>query len=104
MPIEASRLEDVGVANRPLSPRDCRRRSGRSKTAKRKPGASKNDKKCANLYISGDETRFQHKLKTGVFDGPCYLDSEKNNGFLEPSAPTYLTHKNKREVDFRGSI
>ena len=80
MPIEASRLEDVGVANRPLSPRDCRRRSGRSKTAKRKPGTSKNDKKCANLYISGDETRFQHKLKKVVFDAPCYQDSEKNNG------------------------
>ena len=32
------------------------------------------------MNISGDETRFQHKLKKVVFDAPCYQDSEKNNG------------------------
>ena len=46
----------------------------------KKQGASKNDKKCSDLYIRRDETRFQHKLKKGVFDGPCYQDSQKNNG------------------------
>ena len=46
----------------------------------KKQGASKNDKKCSDLYIRRDETRFQHDLKKGVFDGPCYQDSQKNNG------------------------
>ena len=32
------------------------------------------------MYIRRDETRFQHNLKKGVFDGPCYQDSQKNNG------------------------
>ena len=73
----------LGVANRTLLLRQSRGLSDRSKTAKRKPGASKNDQKCSNLYISGDETRFQRILKKVVFDADCYQDSEKTMDIVQ---------------------
>ena len=98
------------MANRPRNSRQCAKYSVTSKTAEKKRGTWKNEEKCANLYISGDETRFQHKLKKVVFDAPCYQDSEKNNGnrlenFNTKCSDLYISgDQKKREVDFRGSI
>ena len=78
--------------------------------SEKKRGTCKNDKKCSNLYIRSDQTRFQHKLKKVVFDADCYQDSEKNNGnrpenFNTKCSDLYIRRdRKKRELDFRGSI